>query len=350
VTVPAFLLELRSRNVQIWTEGDQLRLTAPAGVLTPALRDQLRQEKGAIVSFLRSADALARQDPAIVPLQPNGRRIPVFAAPGHNGNVFSLRFLAQQLGEDQPLFGLQPPGVDGEGEPLTDVEELAAFFAQRIRAFRPDGPYIIAGHCAGGTIAFELARQLQQQGAPVAFVAQFGSPFPTLFRSLPQFLWRLKCQAEWLRNHARALAPLSNEERLRYITAKLAERRRQRLAAREAAATAPDPELVRRARVEAATLRALSRYTPRHFAGRLVLFFPNDTWLRPGHPMLHWRAVASDVEEYCGPDGCQGDLMLHEPNVGVIAAQFEACLQRIEAKVTSPASRQDRVPTTASAG
>jgi surfactin synthase thioesterase subunit len=63
----------------------------------------------------------------------------------------------QHLGEDQPFFGLQPPGVDGHGEPLASVEELAAYFAAQIRAFRPNSPCIIAGYCGGGTIAFELA-------------------------------------------------------------------------------------------------------------------------------------------------------------------------------------------------
>lgn len=328
--VSAFLEELRSRNIQIWAEGDQLRCAAPTGVLTPALRDQLREGKSAIVQFLRSAEALARQERggAIVPLQPHGQRVPVFAVPGHNGNVFSFRFLAQQLGEDQPFFGLQPPGVDGECEPLTRVEDLAAYFAERIRAFQPDGPYCIAGHCAGGTIAFELALQLEQQGAGITFLALFSSPYPTWFRRVPQLLDRLAHQADWLSHHVRTLALLSNRERRLYITAKLAERRRQRRARRDAPPpedVAPDPVMIQRAKVEAATLKALRRYIPQHFAGRVALFIPNRECLRPGHAMLRWGGVASDVEEYCGPDGCQGDVMLHEPHVRMIAEQFQGC-------------------------
>ncbi|HYL56308.1 MAG TPA: alpha/beta fold hydrolase [Gemmatimonadales bacterium] len=331
--VSAFLEELRSRKIQVWAEGDQLRCAAPTGVLTPALRDQLRQEKSAIVQFLRSAEALARRERAIVPLQPRGRRVPVFAVPGHNGNVFSFRFLAQQLGEDQPFFGLQPPGVDGECEPLTRVEELATYFAERIRAFRAEGPYIIAGHCAGGTIAFELARRLAEQGAAITFLAVFSSPYPTWFRRAPQLLERLAHQADWLSHHVRTLASLSNRERRLYITAKLAERRRQRRARRDAPEDAPpDPLMIQRTKVEAATLTALRRYIPRHFEGRVALFFPNSAWLRPGNAMLRWREVAGDVEEYCGPDGCEGDVMLHEPHVRMIAEQFQGCVRRMEMK------------------
>jgi len=328
VIVPTFLEELRSRDIQVWADGDQLRCNAPTGALTPELRDQLRRRKSAIVEFLRSAEALARQERSIVPLQPRGQRVPVFAVPGHNGNVFSYRFLAQHLGDDQPFFGLQPPGVDGQSEPLTRVEELAAYFAAQIRAFRPDGPYAIAGHCAGGTIAFELARQLVQQGAVITFLALFSSPYPTWFRRLPQLRQRLAQRAEWVSKHVRTLASLSNEERRRYITAKLAERRRQREEQRDAshlAAPPPDPMLVRRARVEAATIVALRRYTPHHFAGRVGLFLPNKEWLRPGNAALRWRRVARDTEEYCGPEGCEGHVMLHEPHVHAIAELFQHC-------------------------
>src|SRR4051812_16202362 len=103
--VPSLLEKLRSSDVQVWTEGDQLRCSAPSGVLTAELREQLRERKNDIVDFLRSAAARARMGRGIVPLQPHGRRAPVFAVPGHNGNVFAYRALAEHLGDDQPFFG-----------------------------------------------------------------------------------------------------------------------------------------------------------------------------------------------------------------------------------------------------
>ncbi len=158
----ALLTELRGLDIRIWWDGDQLRCDAPAGVVTADLRDAIRQRKAEITEFLRAAEALGRQQRAIVPLQPRGERDPVFAVGGHNGDVFCYRALAAHLGEDQPFFGLQPPGLDGHSAPLADVTDLAAYFAAQIRAFRPRGPAVIAGYCAGGAIAFELARQLVQ--------------------------------------------------------------------------------------------------------------------------------------------------------------------------------------------
>ncbi len=168
MTLQRFLADLHERGVHLYAEGDRLRCTAPPGVLTPQLRDRLQQHKDEILEVLRSGAALARQQRAIVPLERRGTRTPVFAVAGHNGDVFCYRALAQHLGDHQPFFGLEPPGLDGRSEPLTRVEDLAAYFAEQIRAFQPDGQYILAGFCAGGTVAFELARQLLQGGASPA--------------------------------------------------------------------------------------------------------------------------------------------------------------------------------------
>ena len=66
------------------------------------------------------------------------------------------------------------------------------------------------------------------------------------------------------------------------------------------------------AKVERATLAALSRYVPGHFAGRVNLFLPSRE-LGSDHVMLRWRSVARRTEVYFGPDGCDGDAMLREP-------------------------------------
>src|SRR5216684_5259618 len=216
-----FLEKLRSRDIKVWAEGDRLRCNAPAGVLTPELRNELRQSKDEILRFLHSAEALAQQQRAIVPLQPRGTGAPVFAVAGHNGDVFCFRAIAHHLGADQPFYGLQPPGLDGNREPLTRVEDLAAYFAAQIRTVRPDGPYIIAGYCAGGTIAFELARQLIRDGAEVRVLALFGSPFPTSYRLLPQLRQICNQVVERVVRHTRALASMSAAELRAYIGERL---------------------------------------------------------------------------------------------------------------------------------
>jgi thioesterase domain-containing protein len=323
--VPALLQELLDRDIRIRAEGDRLQCDAPAGALTPELQEQLRQRKHEILAFLQQAESLAHQQRAVVPLQPLGTRVPVFGVGGHNGDVFCYRALAQQLGKDQPFFGLQPPGLDGQSEALTRVEDYAAYFAPQVRKFWSNGPYIIAGFCAGGCIAFELARQLEKAGAEIVFLALFGSPFATAYRFIPQVRMRLASEAERFGKHVRALASLSLREQQRYLARKW-ETRRTRLEATRA--TEPDAVLAMRARVEEAAIAAVGRYTPGPFAGHVALFLPSRAWTQTPDIPLRWRTVSRSCEEYFGPDDCNGDVMLREPYVAIFAELFKQCRQR----------------------
>jgi thioesterase domain-containing protein len=318
----AFLSMLRDRQIHVWVEGDRLRCSAPAGTFTPELREELRQHKQQILEFLSSAVSLARQQRAIVPLQPRGTRTPVFAVAGHNGDVFCYRALAQHLGEDQPFFGLQPPGLDAQSEPLTTVEDLAAHFAAQIRAFHPNAPFIVAGYCSGGTIAFELARQLLRDGAAITFLVLFGAPYSTYYRLLPQLRQRLAAQRERMVTFTRTLASLPSAQRRSYIIQKLRNLRMRHSAGHPADF---DPVLVRRDRVGNATLAAIRRYAPGFFAGRLSLLLPSKGWARSICRPLRWRSMAEQAEEYFGPDGCHTDVMLREPYAAAFANLFRQC-------------------------
>lgn len=304
----SFLSELRRRDIQVWAVGGQLHCAAKAGALTPELREQLREWKNEILKALASAQTIATQERAIVPLQASGTRVPVFGVPGHNGDVFCYRALAQRLGEDQPFYGLQPPGVDGQEEPLIRVEDLAAGFARQIVAFRPRGPYAIAGYCAGGTVAFELAQQLVRAGANVSLLALFGSPYPAYFRLPAQLRQRLSEKVALLYE----LGSRSPAEYRRYFAEKL-RRRRDRIGAKQAAAR--DPVLVLRGKVERATLAAVRAYAPREFPGRLALFLPSPDWPHA----RRWRSVARRTEEYVSPSACAPQSMLREPNAAAFA-------------------------------
>ena len=314
-----FLSELRRRDIQIWVEGEQLHCAAKAGALTPELLEALRRHKSDILKALAGAEALAAQARAIVPLHPRGTRVPVFGVPGHNGDVFCYRALAQQLGDEQPFYGLQPPGLDGLEPPLARVEDLAACFAAELRAFRPRGPYVIAGYCAGGTVAFELAQQLSASGETVRLLVLFGSPYPSSFRVVSQLRKRATHEAARIATLARELVTRSPGVGRRYLAEKL-RHRRERLANRQAAAA--DPVHALRGKVERATLAAVRAYTPRRYHGRLALVLPSRHW----DEARSWRSVASALEEYYGPDGCGSQDMLREPNAAVIAELFWAAL------------------------
>jgi amino acid adenylation domain-containing protein len=66
-----FLSELRRLEIKVSADGDRLRLSAPKGVLTPTLREQLAERKAEILAFLNNASRPT--DSTLVPLQPVAR-------------------------------------------------------------------------------------------------------------------------------------------------------------------------------------------------------------------------------------------------------------------------------------
>jgi phthiocerol/phenolphthiocerol synthesis type-I polyketide synthase E len=110
---------------------------------------------------------------SLVPIQPGGSRPKLFCLHGAGGNVLIYRELAEYLGPDQPVFGLQSRGLDGNSPPHTRIEDMAQTYVQEIRRIQPFGPYYLGGYCLGGTIAYEMAQQLQSSGQKVALLALF---------------------------------------------------------------------------------------------------------------------------------------------------------------------------------
>src|SRR5690606_36209495 len=58
----------------------------------------------------------------------------------------------------------------------TSVEAMAEFYASEIRKHQAQGPYIVGGLCAGGVIAYELARRLAEDGADTKLLLLDSAP------------------------------------------------------------------------------------------------------------------------------------------------------------------------------
>jgi thioesterase domain-containing protein/acyl carrier protein len=107
----------------------------------------------------------------LVPLRLKGKRPPLFIAHGAGGNILLYRDLVKYLGDDQPVYGIQSIGLGGKLEPLTSIEQMGELYAEEIATIYPDGPYLLAGYCMGGLIAYEIACHLSQKGKDVKLVA-----------------------------------------------------------------------------------------------------------------------------------------------------------------------------------
>ncbi|MHB8499327.1 MAG: condensation domain-containing protein [Candidatus Acidiferrales bacterium] len=125
---------------------------------------------------------------SLVAIQREGSRPPFFCIHGAGGNVLIYRELSLRLGHDQPFYGLQAQGLDGELPPLVTIEEMAALYIKEIRRIQPRGPYYLGGYRTGGTIALEMAQQLKALGEETALLALFDTM--NWSRVLPASIWR----------------------------------------------------------------------------------------------------------------------------------------------------------------
>ncbi|MFL5537436.1 MAG: amino acid adenylation domain-containing protein, partial [Longimicrobiaceae bacterium] len=188
--------ELEERLAALWSEvlgvervgvHDDFFDLGGQSILATRLVARVREEMGfelPVASLLTGPTVeqmvqamMGKKDPArlpLVPLQTFGGRPPLFVAHPAGGHVMCYHDLAFLLGMEQPVYGLQPRGIDDGGQaPITVIEEMAAFYVDAVLRLRPSGPYRVAGWSFGGVVAWEMAQQLHAAGHEVDLLALF---------------------------------------------------------------------------------------------------------------------------------------------------------------------------------
>ncbi len=114
----------------------------------------------------------------LVAIQPHGSSAPFFCVHPVGGQVVCYMDLAKQLGSEQPFYGLQSPPASESVEIPISIEEMARLYCQEILRVQSEGPHLLGGWSMGGSIAFEMARQLKLSGKSVALLALFDTHPP----------------------------------------------------------------------------------------------------------------------------------------------------------------------------
>jgi thioesterase domain-containing protein/acyl carrier protein len=248
---------------------------------------------------------------SLVPIQTGGAKPPFFCVHGAGGMVIIYRDLAQALGSDQPVYGLQAQGLDDKQPCLTRVEDMAAHYLKEIRTVQPIGPYFLGGLSFGGTVAWEMAQQLQATGEEVGLLALFDT-FPGRYESNRELMLKL-----WHR-------PFS--EKVVYVGRKMTQygktwwRRITR---------GMLPEALKK--VRRGIHQAGARYVTQAYSGPVVLFRASKKSLRGvDDPYAGWKNLAI------------GGLEIHEitgdhvgivtgPRARILARHLEAHLEQAQA-------------------
>jgi amino acid adenylation domain-containing protein len=264
----------------------------------------------------------------LVPIQPHGSLRPFFCIHPAGGTVFCYRELSDLLGAEQPFYGLQSRGLNGEQSPHTRLEDMASDYLDALRTVQPEGPYCFGGWSIGGVVAFEMARQLQAQGQGVDLIALFDSDFP---EKNPPALDPAKFMIEFalhggLDVSLDQLVQMTADEQLTFV---LGEAQKAKLFPAELSVADFRRIFQNYSEVFQANIRATRAYVPAPSSHRLVQFRAAHKSVSVAYePRWLWEQLVPKVDLHQVP----GDhyTILREPNVQTLARKLAGYLRQAQ--------------------
>jgi thioesterase domain-containing protein/aryl carrier-like protein len=261
---------------------------------------------------------------SLVTIQPRGSRPPLFLVHGIGGSVLVFNDMIKHLEADRPLYGIEYEFSTARPELLV-VENLAAQYVAEIQKVQPHGPYHLLGYSFGGTLAFEIARQLRAANEEVALLGMLDSSRvgrAKAVRGGRGVRRRLKRVAYLARFHLGRLA--FGPKRIAYVREELVTRVTQFLYAALTGAGLRLPKSLEDG--EQVNLFAATRYRPSPYSGRITLFRAVKGLGAGADDLeLGWRGLADEGVEVRAIPGTHFDL-LREPNVRFLALKVTAAL------------------------
>jgi aspartate racemase len=282
----------------------------------------------------------------VIPLRTGGARPPMFLfyADVIPGPAFCFD-LSRSLGVEQPLYVVPPEEI--RNYPVRpSLEATVEALLESVRRVRPHGPYIIAGYCYAGVIAFEAARQLETAGERVELLVLIDSFLRDrgLFRAVRRYIERAGGLAGISQARQRRAFNayctsimrwkfwwrLSRRDKVGFFIRKYWERRADHASAETPAggagigegpvAAPPAPPLKD---TTLAFVWELAGYSGGNYSGDVALFMSEEAD-DPDRDMLRvWKKYAARVEEHHVP-GNHGDCVTRYRDV--LFESLKACL------------------------
>jgi amino acid adenylation domain-containing protein len=201
---------------------------------------------------------------AVLPLNRGKNGVPLYFICG----IHVYRQLARALGEHQPCYGIFLPEeqrfFSTDAESTATVEELARMYVESMRRHTPEGPYMLAGVSFGGLLAFEMARQLTQQGDEVPLLVLIDAILPSAIK---------RDARGWLRNQVDEL----RRGGLRGFAQRAERKLRERFGEPPAEAGENELDRLRRAAYGSASL--LYEQTTKTYEGTTILIKASENGL-----------------------------------------------------------------------
>jgi acyl transferase domain-containing protein/thioesterase domain-containing protein/acyl carrier protein len=288
----------------------------------------VRQLADVVAKQKQTAGADEKIHSSLRAIQPNGSRIPLFCVHAVGGDVLFYEQLAKVLGPDQPFYAFQSPLITRPDMRETSMEELAATYIKEMRAFYPQGPYLLGGASYGGLVAYEMSQQLLAQGVEPGLLVMFDTAITGHEKRVEP---RDRVLTFWQKLRKEGVPYLARkaEVKSKYWWEKLQRSFQIAAGACYRLAGRPLPLGLHYVEVEEAHWRALRGYTFRPYAGKITLMRAVDRGPevlgKREDPTLGWGSLAEGgLEIHDVPTGHMS--MLFAPNVETFAEMLKEVL------------------------
>jgi len=249
-----------------------------------------------------------------------GPKSPIYFIHGSGGGALTYRDLARAIDGEHAMYGFAARGLDSDEPPHASIEAMASHYLALARTVHPGGPFLLVGASLGGTVAYEMARQLTAAGDSVALCALLDSPGPG---ALPEIeldpadllVFHLETR-RWLAADALRGRPLDEQLQITLDTA------------HAAGVALPFTSLAhgrRHVAVWENNIRALRAYTAPVWGGAIDFFSPAEAL--PGSPTSHldhaWRDRGALHVEVAGGDHLS---MIAPPHASALGARIRTLI------------------------
>ena len=293
----------------------------------------IRQLAVVIRKLKQAASAEAKTWSALVPIQPNGSRIPLFCVHALGPSLLFYQQLATYLGSDQPFYALQSPLESQAQTHEMNIEDLASIYVKELQTFFPEGPYQLGGASLGGLIALEMCQQLIAQGKKPGLLILFDAAVPGSDYHVPA---KDQISRHWQNFRSEGAAYLLQRafSKSEYWWFRLSRRAQTVRCSCYQLLGRSLPAGLRYLHVEEAHKRALRRYTVKFYPGKITLLRAANVRETVGtrrNPTLGWETLAGGgLEIHDVPGGHTS--MFEEPNVGTLAETLKTVLPSFASK------------------
>ena len=290
-------------------------------------------------------------DEPLTVLRASGARAPLVFVHNDRGSGLYTHALGRALDLERPIFAIHLHGL--AGRPLPDsVEEIAAERVDALREVWPHGPYVLGGHCYGGIVALEMARQLRAAGEAVEALVMIDTAAPGrlvralhrasgslrrlgvlslagqigLVTTVDRATERVVAEARSFQVRLAALARAGIRRQAAAVERRVAAAVRGlgRLLGADGLDPAAHPAPPEPGGASSKAYRdAIRRYVPGAYDGPVALFRAEE--LPAASPDLGWRMLLPQLEVEVVPGDHHTCVTRH---VGAFASRLEARLQR----------------------